>query len=305
MGWTKKGLVYCPAGLGGWRDNSFLCPQPFLLDAETIRVYGSFRDREGVGRVGYVDVSASDPSRVLNVSRDPVLSLGEPGTFDDNGQILGDILRVGDEVWMYYVGFQKVEKVKFYAFSGLAVSRDGGDTFVRTLRVPVMDRTEEGIYGRCIHSVLREKGVFRVWYSVIYDWTFIAGVPYPTYDIKCIESADGRRFGAEGVPCVKCLGNEYRIGRPRVRRNAAGVYEMRYTSDTLDKDYRSGYAESPDGVHWTRKDALAWLAPSPSGFDDKTACYPVEIETGYGRYMFYDGNGMGQTGFGYAKLNEG
>ena len=33
-------------------------------------------------------------------------------------------------------------------------------------------------------------------------------------------------------------------------------------------------------------------------------CYPVEIETKYGRYMFYDGNGMGKTGFGYAKLKE-
>lgn len=305
MGWAKKGLVYCPAGLDGWRDNSFLCPQPFLLDNETIRVYGSFRDRDGVGRIGYIDVMASNPSHVLNVSRQPVLALGTPGTFDDNGQILGDVLRVGDEVRMYYVAFQKVGKVKFYAFSGLAISKDGGNTFTRVARVPVMDRAEEGIFGRCIHSVLQERDVFRVWYSVIYDWTFIAGIPYPTYDIKYIESADGINFGAEGVPCVKCRGDEYRIGRPRVKRNAAGYYEMRYTSDTMDKKYRSGYAESPDGIHWTRKDELAWLAPSPSGFDDEMACYPVEIETKYGRYMFYDGNGMGRTGVGYAKLDEG
>jgi len=302
MSWVKKGLVYCPDGTDGWKDNSFLCPQPFLMDDETIRVYGSFRDREGVGRIGFVDVAASDPSHVLSVSAQPVLSLGEPGTFDDNGQILGDVLRVGDEVWMYYVAFQKVAKAKFYAFSGLAVSKDGGKSFSRASRVPVMDRTEEGIFGRCIHCVRREKGVFRVWYSVIYDWTYIAGVPYPTYDIKYIESADGVHFGPEGVSCVKCRGDEYRIGRPRVRLNGDGIYEMRYTSDTMDKKYRSGYAESADGIRWTRKDELAWLAPSASGFDDEMACYPVEIETKYGRYMFYDGNGMGKTGFGYAKL---
>lgn len=304
MGWNKKGLVYCPDGSDEWKNNSVLCPQPFLLNDEIIRVYGSFRDCAGIGRIGYVDVEASNPNHIISISERPVLDIGSPGTFDDNGIILGDVLRVKNEIWMYYVAFQKVSKVKFYAFSGLAISKDGGESFSRVSRVPIMDRSEEGIFGRCIHSVIYEKDVFRVWYSVIYDWMYINGTPYPTYDIKYIESVDGFYFGAEGISCVKCKGDEYRIGRPRVRRNELGVYEMRYTSDTLDKKYRSGYAESKDGIHWTRKDELAWLSPSSTGFDNEMACYPVEIETKYGRYMFYDGNGMGKTGFGYAKFEE-
>ena len=175
MNWKKKGLVYCPDGSVDWMNNSVLCPQPFLLNDETIRVYGSFRDNDGIGRIGFVDVRAADPGCVLGVSDRPVVELGPSGTFDDNGQILGDVLRVGNEVWMYYVAFQKVAKIKFYAFSGLAVSKDGGNTFSRVSNVPVMDRAEEGLFGRCIHSVLNENGTFRVWYSVIYDWTVIGG----------------------------------------------------------------------------------------------------------------------------------
>lgn len=305
MKWVKKGLIYCPNGVADdWKNNSFLTPQPFLLNDEIIRIYGAFRDINGIARIGYVDVNSANPSQIISISEKPVLDIGQDGCFDDNGIILGDVLKIDDKVYMFYVAFQHVQKAKFYAFSGLALSRDGGNTFERVKRTPVMDRTEEGVFGRCIHSVIYDKtrSVFRVWYSVIYKWTYINDIPYPTYDIKYIESADGIHFPDEGVQCVKCNSNEYRIGRPKVSIVGKDKYEMRYTSDTYSKEYISGYAESSDGVHWIRKDSLGWLTKSETGFDDEMACYPVVFYSHYGTYMFYDGNGMGKTGFGYAEL---
>lgn len=302
----KRGLIYCPDGSIDWMDNSVLTPQPFNLNDDVIRVYGSFRDKDGVGRIGYVDVDAKNPSKIIKISGKPVLDIGQDGCFDDNGVILGDVLRVKDKIYMFYVAFQHVQKVKFYAFSGLAVSSDGGETFERVQKTPVMDRTDEGIFGRCIHSVIydEKQDLFRIWYSVIFDWTYINGIPYPTYDIKYIESKNGIDIDKQGVQCLKCIGNEYRIGRPRVRIMDNGKYEMRYTSDTLDKEYKSGYAESDDGIHWVRMDEKSGLKKSENGFDSEMACYPVVIDTKYGTYMFYDGNGMGKTGFGYAELIE-
>lgn len=304
MKWEKQGLIYCPDGSVDWMNNSVLTPQPFLLNDEVIRVYASFRDKDGIGRIGYLDLDARNPKNILKISEKPILELGGAGQFNDNGMILGDVLRVDSKIYMYYVAFQMVDKVKFYAFSGLAISEDNGETFKNYSRVPVMDRSEEGIFGRCIHSVIKEEDKFRIWYSVIFDWTFINGIPYPTYDIKYIESKDGINFGKEGVQCIKCKGNEYRIGRPRVRKLAPNKYEMRYTFDTLNKEYKNGYAESVDGINWVRKDELSDLTNSKEGFDSEMACYPVVIETKYGTYMFYDGNGMGRDGFGYAELIE-
>lgn len=304
MTWEKKGLIYVPDGRCAWMNNSVLTPQPYLLNEDVIRVYASFRDANGIGRIGFVDLDAANPQKILSISPEPVVQLGDAGQFDDNGMLLGDVLNVDGEIWMYYVAFQLVGKIKFYAFSGLAKSRDGGNTFVRYSRVPVMDRAEEGIFGRCIHSVLRENGMFRIWYSVIFDWTYVNGIPYPTYDIKYIESEDGMHIGPRGVQCIRCHGNEYRIGRPRVRKISESKYEMRYTSDTLEKEYRAGYAESVDGINWVRKDELSGLNPSADGFDSEMACYPVVQETKYGTYMFYDGNGMGRAGFGYAVAKE-
>lgn len=301
MKWEKKGLIYCPNKENHWIDNTALTPQPFLLNADTIRIYASFRDAKGVGRIGYVDLDAKNPKNILKISQSPVLDIGENGCFDDNGIILGDVLRIKDKIYMYYVAFQIPQKAKFFAFSGLAVSEDNGESFVRIQKTPVLDRSNEGIFGRCIHSVIYENGIFRVWYSVIHQWTWIENIPYPTYFIKYIESKDGITFGNEGKTCVQCVGSEYRIGRPKVYKSKGG-YAMFYTSDNTAKEYKSGYATSLDGITWERKDKQCGLEPSQNGFDSQMACYPTLLEVGEKTYCFYGGNGMGKGGFGYAEL---
>src|SRR5579885_2000128 len=135
MNWIKKGLIFCPNSLSSWAKHSALTPTPYLLNDEVIRVYCSFRDHKGVGRIGYVDLRAEDPAQVIRVSDEPVLDIGMKGAFDDNGVILGDILEVGRSLHLYYVGFQLVERVKFLAFTGLAISKDGGNSFTRFSRV--------------------------------------------------------------------------------------------------------------------------------------------------------------------------
>ncbi len=303
MNWVKKGLIYCPEKYREWIDNSVLTPQPFLLNKNVIRVYASFRDKSGIGRIGYIDLDAKNPANIMKISEVPVLDLGEKGCFDDNGMLLGDVIRVDDKIYMYYVGFQIPSRAKFLAFSGLAVSEDNGETFSRVQNTPVLDRSGEGIFGRCIHSVIYEKDIFKVWYSVIFSWVNIENVDYPAYDIRYIESKNGIDFDKEGISCIKCSGNEYRIGRPKVRKIRDG-YEMRYTYDTFSKEYKSGFATSLDGTQWQRQDNKAWLEKSASGFDSMMACYPVVMETEFATYMFYCGNYMGKGGFGYAELIE-
>ena len=165
MNWKKKGLIYEPPLDGSWRDNSALTPTAFLLNDNVIRVYTSLRDKNGVGRIGYVDVNASNPSEVLKVSDKPVLDIGREGMFDDNGVILGDLIRVDDKIYMYYVGFQLVGKVKFLAYTGLAISSDNGETFERVSETPILDRKDEALYIRAIHSVLFENGKFKIKFS--------------------------------------------------------------------------------------------------------------------------------------------
>lgn len=79
-----------------------------------------------------------------------------------------------------------------------------------------------------------------------------------------------------------------------------GIEDFRNGSDA----YRIGYAWSNDLKNWNRDDKRAGINISKEGWDSKMMAYPDVVETLYGTYMFYNGNGFGQSGFGYAVLEE-
>jgi len=303
MKWSKRGLIYCPDGRYSWARHTALTPTPVLLDDNVIRVYASFRDDFGVGRIGYVDVDPSDPSSVLAVSKEPVLDIGVDGAFDDNGVILGDVISHNGSLYMYYVGFQLVRKVKFLAFTGLAVSDEGGHSFTRYSKSPVLDRSDSAMYIRAIHTARVEDGVWKIWYATGSEWRWIDGKPYPSYNIRYAESEDGVHFPDEGKLVVDFVGSEYRIGRPRVIR-VGDKYKMFYTKGTVEGDYVAGYAESSNGVDWVRMDDEIGIEPSGSGWDSTALSYPCVLRFRDKTCMFYNGNDMGKTGFGYAVLEE-
>ena len=193
----KLGPIFDCKQMPSWSSNSALTPTPFLIDEETIRSLCSFRDDDGIGQIGYVDVSALDPKKIIKVGDELCLSKGKNGRFDDNGLILGDVIRDDEGNFrMYYVGFQKAAKVKFLAFSGVAFSQDGL-IFERFSEAPIMDRCDKAHSIRAIHSVILEKGIYKIWYAVGDGWQVINGVDYPKYNIWYTESEDGILFNNE------------------------------------------------------------------------------------------------------------
>ena len=68
--------------------------------------------------------------------------------------------------------------------------------------------------------------------------------------------------------------------------------------------YRIGYAESLDGIKWTRLDHLAGIDVSKEGWDSEMICYPRVFNHQDTLYMLYNGNGYGESGFGLAVLED-
>ncbi len=302
MKWKKLGHVFRHTTTNSWKDNSALTPTPILLDDATIRVYAGFRDRDGVSRIGYVDVDTRNPTQIKKISEKPVLDIGRAGCFDDNGVILGDVVRYHDCLRMYYVGFQLVKKVKFLAFTGLAESRDNGETFVRISDAPILDRSHGATTISAIHTAFFEEGKWKIWYAIGDDWQLINKNFYPKYNIWYKESLDGILFSNPGVLCVDVGPNEYRIGRPSVYK-VGDAYYMFYTKGTPDgKEYFPGVAISNNGIDWTRKDKELGLKLSEEGFDSIHLCYPRLISVHDKTYGFYNGNNMGIDGFGLLEL---
>src|SRR4051812_18176570 len=138
MQWAKKGLIYAADGSAHWKHQFAMLPTPLLIDEKRLRIYLGLCDAQMIGRVGYVDVDPNDPSRVLAVSDQPVLDIGQPGAFDDHGVVPVSIFREGGKIYLYYVGFQLREDVPYTMFCGLAVSTDGGRQFTRLGSEPIL-----------------------------------------------------------------------------------------------------------------------------------------------------------------------
>ena len=75
---------------------------------------------------------------------------------------------------------------------------------------------------------------------------------------------------------------------------------MFFASATRTLNYRLTYADSPDGRRWTVKPEHIGLDVSASGWDSEMMSYPSVVRHGEQRYLFYNGNDYGRTGFGYA-----
>ena len=304
MKWIKQGRIYTPDGSLPWAKKYGFPPTPVSLGDGVLRLYMAFCDENTVGRIGYVDVREDSPKEIVRVSQQPVLDIGQPGAFDENGILPTAVLRVGDELYMYYVGYQLGMKVRYFQFEGLAISRDNGESFTRWSRVPVIDRSDAEMVNRTSCFVMQENGKFRMWYVGGSTWVHAhAGKHLPLYNMRYLESPDGKVWGPEGKVVIDFASDdEHAFGRPWVVKGENG-YKMFYSVRTRSKGYRLGYAEGPDGIEWHRKDDQVGIDVSDSGWDSEMIAYSSIHQTGDKTYMFYNGNNCGETGFGYALLD--
>jgi hypothetical protein len=300
MSWRKLGHVFAPDGSLWWARTNASFPTAEPLGDGRIRIYFTALDERLDGRVGFVDVDADDPLRILAVAPEPVLDIGALGEFDDCGANAMGIATDGTRKFLYYQGWQRTEKTPFLIFSGVAVSDNGGASFSRIGRVPALDRTAAEPYLRGAPFVMRDGGGFHMWYVNSTEWSVRDGEPKYRITVRVTDSEDGLQWNGKSVLCVEPEGDEYAVGRPCVIHDG-GTYRMWYSIRSFTQPYRIGYAESPDGVSWTRRDDAAGIHCSTSGWDSEMVCYAYVVDAGPHRYLFFNGNRHGSTGFGVAR----
>ncbi|MFX1695346.1 hypothetical protein [Paraburkholderia sp. A1RO-1] len=308
MHWEKLGIVYAPDERTPWAASHAMVPTPFLIDDDTIRVFVTLCDGDFVGRPAFVDVDARDPRKIIRIASKPLMDIGAPSAFDDNGVLTCSVSRLDDgRIFMYYVGFELGVKVRYKLFTGLAISCDGAETFQRVQQTPVLERSDNEMTFRGGPFVLREEGTFKLWYVAGSGWEVIDGKSMPVYVLKYAESSDGVHWPKDGRTVMELTGiDEHGFGRPWVRKTANGKYRLFYSIRRRSlRAYRLGYAESDDGIHWLRKDDEMGLDVSPGSFDSDAIMYSAVIEAHGQTYCFYNGNDFGRDGFAVARLTGG
>lgn len=302
MKWQKKGLIFCADKESDWMYSHAMIPTPVLLNESVIRVYLTFCDSNGIGRVGFLDLNPEDPKQIICYSHEPLIDIGIPGTFDENGVLVCSVVKHNETIYLYYAGFEIGTKIRYRLLTGCALSKSAGKAFRKVSETPILERTKKELFFRGGPFVIHDEGKFKMWYVGGSEWTMIEGKSMPVYRIKYIESPDGIHWPDESSLCIDIENeNEHGFGRPYVVKSE-GLYKMFYSIRVKQKGYRLGYAESSNGIDWIRKDNEVGIDVSEQGWDSEMICYSAVINIHNKTYMFYNGNEFGKTGFGYAEL---
>ncbi len=303
MTWRKLGRIFRPSGEYPWMRTHAANPVAEAIGDELVRIYFNCRDDAGRSHVAWLVIDPERPQEILALSRRPALSPGPRGTFDDRGVSIGCLAADGGRTRLYYVGWNLGRDTPWRTAIGLAekiAAADGEPTFERIAPGPILDRDTHDAYSLSYPWVLGEHGSWRMWYG-----TNLAPTPDDLREIphalKLADSDDGVHWRRRHE--TLCLGGalhgDCSFTRPCVTRDA-GLYRMWYCH--RGDVYRIGYAESRDGVHWTRRDERAGIAPSADGWDRDSIAYPSVFDHGGRRYLLYNGPEYGATGFGIAVL---
>jgi hypothetical protein len=282
-----------------------MLPTPFRLSASVVRVIVTSLDGEGRGLPGWVDLAASDLTQVIGASDRPLLELGSPGAFDDNGIVGCCCVETAPGVLhLYYSAFELCRNIPYRILSGLAISTDYGASFSKYSPVAILERSANEPFFRCGPFVRRDGEMFQMWYIAGAAWTEVKGKQVPVYDLRYMESVDGVSWPDHGEVQLEIGADEHGFGRPWIVKNDRG-YELYYSIRRRSVGaYRLGYARSNDGAHWHRLDKEMGLEPTPGSFDANAMSYSAVIDVDGRTYCFYNGDSFGRAGFAVAELIE-
>ncbi len=298
MKWRKLGRIFSPDREYDWMVSHASNPFALPIGDSLFRVYFSCRDEANRSSIGYVVIDINAPQDILEISSNAVIGPGEVGLFDDSGTSLGCIAEGEKGLYLYYLGWNLCVTVPWRCEIGAAISDDGGLTFRKVSRAPILGRNDADPFSLSYPWVMNDGGDWKMWYGSHVRWGANPHAMEFEHVLKYATSADGIRWTRDDITCLKpALPGILAVAKPCVLKDGAR-YHLWYVY--RGEQYRIGYGFSEDGIHWTQDDGGAGIEPSAGEWDSEAVAYPHVVEHEGARFMFYNGNGYGATGMGLA-----
>lgn len=301
--WKKLGQLYVPKGVG--RHPKLVShaanPLPVHLDGNVYRIFFSGRDERNRSSVGAVDIDLLELS-VVNEHHSPFFEHGFEGSFFSDGVSIGNCYEAKGVRYMLFMGWQnpvnrhwRGDIGRLIVTSQLSLELESSEPFMGCDETDPISLSYPWVLSRPSMG-------YDMWYGSTRSWN--AGNGEMLHVINHAFSNDGHHWHRTGLSVPFKLAVAQAFSRPTVARNAKGGYEMwfSYRSGSGEK-YRIGYAESETGVSWKLANDKAGITVSDFGWDSEMIEYPFVFDHLGSRYMLYNGNGYGKTGFGLAVLN--
>lgn len=267
-----------PSVPGTWMESQTANPD-LLLRGDSCLLY--FRGQQGGhDRIGLATVPRRDFDGVRwSVEPEPVIDVGEPGSWDETHALDPAAIEVGGTVFLYYSAVSP----RCPRSVCLAVSRDGRHFEKHEGNPVVIGGAPEIVHdGKLFHLFFwreRTEGGFQIHRAV---------------------SEDGRRFREPSAEPALAAGppgcwDSRTVETPRIFFEH-GMYYLLYGGSDRYDDYpaHAGLAVSRDLERWTKYDGNPIFSRGDAGSWDEGAIWFTTVERIGGRYwMWYEGYGGG------------
>ena len=300
--WVKLGRLYQPASTG--RHPKLLThaanPLPVHMHDDVYRIFYSGRDSHNRSSVGAVDIDIIK-REVISDHYLPFFEHGPEGSFYADGISIGNCYDTGKARFILFMGWQVPQNAHWRGDIGrlvltpeLSLELDRSQAFLAadttdpiSLSYPWVQETPEGGYD--------------MWYGSTRTWN--TGNGEMLHVLQHATSDDGHTWNKHGLAVPYQIGTAQAFSRPTVTRHQDGRQEMwfSYRSGT-GQTYRIGYACSRNGNKWSLDLGKSGIDISKEGWDSEMIEYPFVFDHKECRYMLYNGNGYGKSGFGLAVL---
>jgi hypothetical protein len=275
------------------------------------RIYYSKRVNRGPSLPHFIDVEAGNPKNILRKSSGPILSVGNKGLFDWAGIMPTEIIQVKEKKYLYYIGWSNRIDVPYHNNLGLAISDDQGQTWTKFSDGPIFSTSykEPGYIGT-ISIIKKSDRLYYGYYLSCRKWKEYQGRMEPTYDIKIATSENLIDWLPLNKIAIGLENNEGGISKASILNIDSKFYlwyAVRNATDYRENtanSYRIKCAESSDLIHWNRINVLGLDIDPTSEWENSMVEYPHVFKFDNHIYMLYNGNGFGETGFGYAILKK-
>lgn len=207
----------------------------------------------------------------------PIISLGQPGEFDDSHIFAPTVAYENEQYQLWYCGSRGATSGSRVFRLGRATSKDGVhfDKFAENPVLQFADPARSIITPAVLRegggAIVREDGKLRIWFSSV---TFGKGGPHTIHEST---SADGIHWSE---PSAAQLENAY---CPSVLKTERG-YEMWY-SDVSRRPWIFRHAQSEDGKNWN-------VTPRPAmrlnqDWEAEVLVYPTVLKIDGAYLMWY------------------
>lgn len=304
MSWRKLGRLFNPSAhpRGPKLITHAANPVPVWLSGNIYQIFFSGRDSDNRSSIGSVKIDIIS-REILQITSDPVFKHGQPGTFYADGVSLGNPYEVNGVRYILFMGWQNPLDSHWRGDIGrLRWHEDGSLSLDSPEPVLGVDATDPISLSYPWVLPMGKIG-YRMWYGSTLAWD--SGNGEMLHVINQATSRDGNSWQRNGLAIPYTLGVAQAFSRPAVVTSSRGGLEMWFSYRSgKGTTYRIGYASCEDNENWKCRLQESGIDVSNEGWDSEMICYPYVFDHEEKRFMLYNGNNFGKTGFGLAIKEE-